>query len=62
MDASRHDSRSVTLFLPSDLIAQIDDLAKRELISRSAWLRREAVLAVRASHKDQLSAWRDEHV
>jgi hypothetical protein len=54
-DLERHDSRPVTLFLPINLVAQIDDLAKRELISRSAWLRREAVLAVRASQRDQVA-------
>jgi len=56
VDDSRHDSRPVTLFLPTDLVDKIDDLAKRELLSRSAWLRREAFLAVRASLRDQAVA------
>jgi metal-responsive CopG/Arc/MetJ family transcriptional regulator len=48
--------RWVQIDLPVDLIEQIDDLAKRELISRSAWLRREALLAVRASRHDEAAA------
>jgi hypothetical protein len=55
-DFRQDSSRAVTLFLPDALITQIDDLARRELLSRSAWLRREAVLAVRASQRDQAVA------
>jgi hypothetical protein len=40
MDDSRHDSRPVTLFLPTDLVDQVDRLAKRELLSRSSYIRR----------------------
>jgi hypothetical protein len=47
MDDSRHDSRPVTLFLPTDLVDQVDRLAKRELLSRSSYIRRELLLAVR---------------
>jgi hypothetical protein len=55
-DLERHDSRPVTLFLPNSLVAQIDNLAKKELLSRSAWLRREALLAVRQAHVDEAAA------
>jgi predicted transcriptional regulator len=49
---STKERMAVTIELPADLVAQIDDLAQRELLSRAAWLRREALLAVRASKRD----------
>jgi hypothetical protein len=41
--------RPVQFDLPCELVDAIDKLAARELLPRSAWLRREIVLAVRAN-------------
>jgi metal-responsive CopG/Arc/MetJ family transcriptional regulator len=45
--------RPVSLALPSMLVEAIDRLAKRETLSRSSWMRRELVLAVRESKLDE---------
>jgi hypothetical protein len=37
----------ITVRLPPDVVARIDELREVELLSRSNWLRREVVLAVR---------------
>ena len=39
---------SVTITIPPDVLRIIDDLRAVEYLSRSSWLRREIVLAVRA--------------
>jgi Ribbon-helix-helix protein, copG family len=41
------------VYVPKSLIERIDRLAARELTSRSAWARRELLLAVRASGIDE---------
>jgi metal-responsive CopG/Arc/MetJ family transcriptional regulator len=51
--ASTKEHLAISFQLPADLVAKIDELAHRELLSRSAWLRRETVLAVRASRVDE---------
>jgi len=38
---------AITVNLPPDVIQRIDELREVELLSRSNWLRREVVLAVR---------------
>ena len=38
---------AITVSLPPDVIQRIDELRELELLSRSNWLRREVVLAVR---------------
>jgi len=38
---------AITVNLPPDVIKRIDELREVELLSRSNWLRREVVLAVR---------------
>jgi Ribbon-helix-helix protein, copG family len=40
---------AITITVPPDVLRRIDELRQLELLSRSAWLRREVVLAVRAS-------------
>jgi len=45
---------SIVVSVPPDVLKRIDELRERELLSRSAWLRREVVLAVRASTRDEL--------
>ena len=40
---------AITVTLPADVIRRIDELRQIELLSRSNWLRREVVLAVRES-------------
>jgi hypothetical protein len=45
--------KTVLLGLPPTLIEAIDKLAERELLSRSAWMRRELMLAVRQSRIDE---------
>jgi hypothetical protein len=44
---TERESVSITLLLPSHLVACVDELAKRELLSRSSFVRRELLLAVR---------------
>jgi Ribbon-helix-helix protein, copG family len=48
--------KPVLLGLPPELVEAIDKLAERELLSRSSWMRRELVLAVRASRHDEQAA------
>src|SRR5262245_31705920 len=45
---------TIAVSVPTDVLKRIDELRERELLSRSAWLRREVVLAVRASVSDEL--------
>jgi hypothetical protein len=40
---------AITVSLPADVVERIDQLRELELLSRSNWLRREIVLAVRES-------------
>jgi hypothetical protein len=40
---------TITLSFPSDVIEIIDSLCERELLTRTAWLRREVTLAIRGS-------------
>jgi metal-responsive CopG/Arc/MetJ family transcriptional regulator len=40
---------AITVNLPPDVVDRIDELRGVELLSRSNWLRREIVLAVRES-------------
>jgi len=40
---------AITVSLPPDVVERIDQLRELELLSRSNWLRREIVLAVRDS-------------
>jgi hypothetical protein len=40
---------TIRISVPHDVVRRIDDLRQLELLSRSAWLRREVVLAVRAN-------------
>jgi hypothetical protein len=40
---------AITITVPPDVLKWIDELRQLELLSRSAWLRREVVLAVRAN-------------
>jgi predicted transcriptional regulator len=40
---------AITITVSSDVLRRIDELRQLELLSRSAWLRREVVLAVRAN-------------
>jgi metal-responsive CopG/Arc/MetJ family transcriptional regulator len=40
---------AITVNLPRDVVDRIDELREVELLSRSNWLRREIVLAVRES-------------
>jgi hypothetical protein len=44
--------RLIQVALPADLVETIDALAKREMISRTAFIRRELLLAARASGRD----------
>ena len=46
--ARQPDTRSVTLNLPNALVEKIDQHAQRELLSRSAWLRRQIAIVTRA--------------
>jgi hypothetical protein len=55
MEPMAQDDRTdvmVAYKVPASLVEQIDELAHRELMSRSAWLRRAALLEVRASRRD----------
>jgi hypothetical protein len=45
--------RPVLFGLPPELVAAVDELAERELLTRTAWVRREIFLAVRASRHDE---------
>jgi len=45
---------TIAVAVPPDVLKRIDELRERELLSRAAWLRREVVLAVRASARDEL--------
>jgi len=40
---------AITISVPPDVLKTIDELRQREFLSRSSWLRREIILAVRAS-------------
>jgi hypothetical protein len=40
--------------LPPDVVERIDQLRELELLSRSNWLRREIVMAVRANLRNHL--------
>jgi metal-responsive CopG/Arc/MetJ family transcriptional regulator len=44
----------ITVTLPPDVVERIDQLREVELLSRSTWLRREIVMAVRANLRDRL--------
>jgi hypothetical protein len=46
---------AIVVNLPPDVIARIDELRKVELLSRSNWLRREVVLAVRDTMRSSLA-------
>jgi metal-responsive CopG/Arc/MetJ family transcriptional regulator len=45
---------AITVTLPPDVVERIDQLRELELLSRSNWLRREIVMAVRANLRDRL--------
>jgi hypothetical protein len=40
---------AITITVPSDVLRRIDELRQLELLTRTAWLRREVVLAVRVN-------------
>jgi hypothetical protein len=40
---------AITITIPPDVIRRIDELRQLEFLTRTAWLRREVVLAVRAN-------------
>jgi hypothetical protein len=44
---------AITLTVPLDVVEAIDHLRALEMLSRAAWLRREIVLAIRASRIDE---------
>jgi metal-responsive CopG/Arc/MetJ family transcriptional regulator len=44
---------AITVTVPPDVLKTIDELRERELLSRSHWLRREIILAVRAARFDE---------
>jgi hypothetical protein len=46
---------AITIQVPPDIIKVIDELRERELLSRSHWLRRELILAVRSYRIDQMA-------
>jgi metal-responsive CopG/Arc/MetJ family transcriptional regulator len=52
----------ITVRLPPDVVARIDELREVELLSRSNWLRREVVLAVRETLKPSLARMEPEGV
>jgi metal-responsive CopG/Arc/MetJ family transcriptional regulator len=49
---------AITVTIPPDVLKVIDELREREFLSRSSWLRREIVLAVRASRLDETTETR----
>jgi len=46
---------AITVTVPPDVLKVIDELRERELLSRSNWLRREIILAVRSSRLDHMT-------
>jgi metal-responsive CopG/Arc/MetJ family transcriptional regulator len=46
---------AITVTVPPDVLKVIDELREREFLSRSSWLRREVILAVRASRLDPMT-------
>jgi hypothetical protein len=44
---------AITVIVPPDVVQTIDHLRALEMLSRAAWLRREIVLAIRASRIDE---------
>ena len=45
---------TIAVAVPPDVLKRIDELRAREYLTRAAWLRREVILAVRASARDEL--------
>ena len=45
---------TITVTLPSDVLQEIDRLRELELLTRSTWLRREIVQAVRTVAAERL--------
>jgi hypothetical protein len=54
--AGNKDRVPVTVEMPAELLTEIDALAERELMTRAGWLRREVLLAVRASRRETVAA------
>jgi hypothetical protein len=53
--ARQPDTRSVTMVLPSELTMKIDELARRDLLNRSSWIRSRLARAVE-SERQQATA------
>ena len=49
---------AITVTVPPEVLSRIDELRQLEFLSRTAWLRREIVLAVRSN--DQVAVTKPE--
>ncbi len=54
-----HDSQTVNITIPKELLKRVDDLAKQDYTSRSDVIRQALLAKVRSSHKEELDEWGD---